>query len=227
MTGGSAPGQLPGPASSLGPRFVRLWAAFTATNLADGLSLTAFPLLAVGLTDDARLVALVTVFRFVPFVLVGLPAGVLLDRFDRRRIAVLAQLGRAAAVGLLAIALAADRGSIALVIAIAFAVGVGEVLTDGGLPALVRELVERDQLELANSRFSATQTVSNIFVGPPLGALLFEIETAAPFALSVLLFIGATVSLSRIPGQFRAVAADAEADGVSVDGASVDGVSVD
>ena len=46
--------------------------------------------LVIGLTDDARLVALVTVFRFVPFVLVGLPAGVLLDRFDRRRIAVLA-----------------------------------------------------------------------------------------------------------------------------------------
>lgn len=224
MTGGATQGQPPGHARSLGPRFGRLWGAFTATNLADGLSLTAFPLLAVGLTDDARLVALVTVFRFIPFVLVGLPAGVLLDRFDRRRIAVLAQVGRASAVGVLAVAMATDRGSIALVVATSFAVGVGEVLTDGGLPALVRELVDRDQLEVANSRFSATQTVSNIFIGPPLGALLFELESAAPFALSVVLFIGAAVLLTRIPGQFRAVAVDGEG---STAGASPDSVSAD
>jgi MFS family permease len=210
VTGGSTDSEPPSRNRPLGTRFARLWGAFTATNLADGLSLTAFPLLAVGLTDDARLVALVTVFRFIPFLLVGLPAGVLLDRFDRRRIAVLAQLGRASAVGLMAVAIAADRGSIALVVATAFAVGIGEVLTDGGLPALVRELVDRDQLEVANSRFSATQTVSNIFVGPPLGALLFEIEPSAPFALSVVLFIGATILLSRVPGQFRAVVANVE-----------------
>ncbi|MCP5034731.1 MAG: MFS transporter [Actinomycetia bacterium] len=201
-------------AHSLGRRFWRLWAAFTATNLADGLSLVAFPLLAIELTDDARLVALVTVFRFLPFLLVGLPAGVLLDRFDRRYIAVIAQLGRAGTVGVVATVVLADRASIALLVSAAFAVGVGEVLTDGGLPALVRELVHQHQLEVANSRFSATQTVSNVFVGPPLGALLFEIEAAAPFAVSFLLFLIATGMLVRIPGQFRAVASGSNADGV-------------
>lgn len=197
-----------GRSSSLGQRFWRLWAAFTATNLADGLSLVAFPLLAVDLTDDARLVALVTVFRFLPFLVVGLPAGVLLDRFDRRHIAVWAQLGRAATMGGVAAMVFSDRESIPLLAVAAFIVGVGEVLTDGGLPALVRELVERHQLEVANSRFSATQTVSNVFIGPPLGALLFEIEAAAPFAISLLLFLLATVMLVRIPGQFRAVTGD-------------------
>jgi MFS family permease len=192
----------------LGERFWRLWAAFTATNLADGLSLVAFPLLAVELTDDARLVALVTVFRFIPFVVVGLPAGVLLDRFDRRRIAIGAQLGRAGAVGLVALMVMAGRASIPAVVAAAFVVGVGEVLTDGGLPALVRDLVRQDQLEVANSRFTATQTVSNVFVGPPLGALLFEIEPAAPFVVSVLLFLLASGMLGRVPGQFRAVTVD-------------------
>ncbi|MCP4957777.1 MAG: MFS transporter [Actinomycetia bacterium] len=190
--------------SSLGRRFWRLWTAFTAANLADGLTLVAFPLLAIGLTDDARQIALVTVFRFIPFVLVGLPAGVLLDRYDRRLIAMLAQVGRAATAGLLAAIVLADRASIPLVVAAAFVIGVGEVLTDGGLPALVRDLVRPDQLEVANSRFSATQTVSNVFIGPPLGALLFEIETSAPFAASLLLFVVATGVLARIPGSFRA-----------------------
>ncbi len=204
-------------ADSLGERFWRLWAAFTATNLADGLSLVAFPLLAIELTDDARLVALVTVFRFMPFLLVGLPAGVLLDRLDRRRIAIWAQLGRAGTVGVVGLVVWADQASIALLVSAAFVVRVGEVLTDGGLPALVRELVEQHQLEVANSRFPATQTVSNVFIGPPLGALLFEIEAAAPFVVSLLLFLIATAMLARIPGQFRAVASDGSADGVRAD----------
>ena len=172
------------------------------------MSLVAFPLLAVELTDDARLVALVTVFRFLPFLVVGLPAGVLLDRVDRRNVAVVAQVVRALTVGSIAATVVAGRESIPLLVGAAFIVGVGEVLTDGGLPALVRDVVERHQLEVANSRFSATQTVSNVFIGPPLGALLFEIDTAAPFAVSLLLFVLAIVMLVRIPGQFRATVGD-------------------
>lgn len=188
----------------LGSRFWTLWAAFTATNLADGFSLVAFPLLAIQLTDDARLVALITVFRFLPFLLLGLPAGLLLDRSDRRNVAIVAQIGRAGVVGFLAVATLAFGASITLLAAAAFVVGVGEVLTDGGLPGMMRAVVRRDQLEVANSRFSATQTVANHFVGPPLGAVLFTIETSSPFVVSSALFLVAAVMLGRVPGQFRA-----------------------
>ncbi len=191
------------PPSGLGPRFWSLWTAFTATNLADGLSLVAFPLLAISLTDDARLIALVSVFRFLPFLVVGLPAGVMLDRVDRRRAAMVAQIGRAGVLAVVAAVVAADGASIALLSAAAFAVGVGEVVTDGGLPALVRELVRVDQLEVANSRISATMTVSNVFVGPPLGAVLFEWTPAAPFAATVGLFAVAVLLLARLPGRYR------------------------
>ncbi|MCB0992964.1 MAG: MFS transporter, partial [Acidimicrobiales bacterium] len=91
--------------ASLGPRFWTLWSAFTATNLADGLSLVALPLLALAATDDARLVAMVVMFQYLPFLVIGLPAGVVIDRFDRRRIAVAAQMARAAVVGGLGLAL--------------------------------------------------------------------------------------------------------------------------
>jgi MFS family permease len=188
----------------LGGLFWRLWAAFTATNLADGLSLVAFPLLAINLTSDARLIALITAFRFLPFLVVGLPAGVLLDRVDRRSVAVASQVGRAGAAAVVAVATAAGWVSIPLLAAAAFVVGVGEVLTDGGLPALVRSVVDRDQLEKANARFSATQTVSNVFVGPPLGAVLFSVDQSAPFAAAVALFAVAVVALVRLPGSYRA-----------------------
>ncbi len=76
---------------TLGRRFWTLWSAFSASNLGDGLTLVGFPLLAITLTDDARLVAVVFAFRFLPFLVVGLPAGVLIDRFDRRHIAMVAR----------------------------------------------------------------------------------------------------------------------------------------
>lgn len=192
--------------SQLGRRFWSLWAAFTTSNLGDGLSLVAFPLLAINLTDDARLIAAVSMARFLPFLVVGLPAGVILDRSDRRVLAMVAQVGRAVAMGLMALAIVNGSATIALTAAVAFAVGVGEVMVDGGLPALVREVVRSDQLEVANSRFSATQTVSNMFVGPPLGALLFGIDPALVFAVTAAAYVMATVVLTRVPGSFRATA---------------------
>ncbi|MCP5025815.1 MAG: MFS transporter [Actinomycetia bacterium] len=189
--------------SGLGRRFWLLWSATTVANLGDGISLTAFPLLAIHLTDDARLVALVTTFRVLPFVIVGLPAGVLLDRLDRRRVGVIAQIGRAAPVGLMAAAVASDRATMGLLVGSAFVVGVGEVFTDGGLPAIVRSVVRTDQLEVANARIMAAQTVNNMFIGPPLGALLFELDQAAPFAaVAAVLGVGA-VLLAFLPGSYR------------------------
>jgi len=189
----------------LGRRFWILWSGATATNLGDGLGLVAFPLLAIGLTDDARLVALISVARFLPFLILGLPAGVLLDRHDRRQLAVLAQLLRATVVFGLSAAILADRAGIGLLMFAAFAIGVGEVITDGGLPAIVRNVVVKNSnLELANSRLAATQTVSNMFIGPPLGALLFQIHPSIPFLATAAMFLLGAAVLTRLPGNFVA-----------------------
>ncbi|MEM7322905.1 MAG: MFS transporter [Actinomycetota bacterium] len=188
------------PDPGLGSRYWNLWTAFSAVNLGDGLSLVAFPLLAITITDDARLVALVSVFRFLPFVVIGLPAGVLLDRFDRRLLGILAQLGRATGMAVGAAVVVAEAATIPVLLAIGFAIGVGEVLTDGGLPALVRDVVRSDQLEVANSRLSATQTVTNLFVGPPIGALLFELRPSLPFVAAGVLYLGAAGLLTRLTG---------------------------
>lgn len=190
--------------SALGRRFWSLWASFTAANLGDGLTLVAFPLLAVSLTDDARLVAFVSVCRFLPFPLLGLPAGVLIDRFDRRWLAIGAQAARSSVIGALAIVVWTGAATIPLLAAAAFVVGAGEVITDGGLPAVVRAVVESDQLERANSRLAASQTIANVFVGPPLSALLFELDPALPFAFGAALFVATIILLATLKGSFRA-----------------------
>ena len=191
--------------SGLGSRYWNLWSTFTAVNLGDGLSLVAFPLLAITLTDDARLVALVSVFRFLPFLIIGLPAGVLLDRYYRRLLGIVAQIGRAGGMGVAAAVVMADAATIPILLAIGFGIGVGEVLTDGGLPALVRDVVRSDQLEVANSRLSATQTVSNVFIGPPIGALLFELRPSLPFFFAGALYLGAAGLVTRLTGTEKPV----------------------
>lgn len=188
--------------AGLGRRFWTLWAAFSTSNLGDGLTLVGFPLLAVSLTDDARLVALVAAFRFLPFFTIGLPAGVLIDRFDRRRIAMAAQLLRSLALVAVAAAALADSSSIALLAAAAFVVGVGEVLIDGGLPAIVRDLVESPSLETANARLRASETVTNHFIGPPLGALCFLWHPAAPFLMAIGLYGLGVGLLAALGGSF-------------------------
>ena len=190
--------------SALGRPFWTLWTAFTGSNLADGLSLVTLPLLAITLTADVRLIAAVAVFQYLPFLVLGLPAGVIIDRYDRRWIAVVAQVLRATVVGGLGLVLLAGDVSIQLLLVVAFLIGASEVVTDGGLPALVRDLVHSDRLEVANARLSATQTVSNAFVGPPLGALLFSVSPANPFLLSAGVSLASAVMLGRLPGRYRA-----------------------
>ena len=188
---------------ALGRPFWTLWSAFSATNLADGLSLVALPLLAIRLTDDARLIAAVTAFQYLPFLVIGLPAGTVIDRLDRRWIAVAAQTGRAAVAATLGVALLSGRPPIGWLFVVAFLIGCAEVLTDGGLPAIVRDVVRRDQLEVANARMMATQRVTNAFVGPPLGALLFQTDDALPFLVSAAVTGIGIVALIQLPGHHR------------------------
>lgn len=187
----------------LGRPFWTLWSAFSATNLADGLSLIALPLLAISITGDARQIAAVTAFQYVPYLIFGLPAGTIIDRVDRRWIAVVAQLGRAALTGTLGFALLGGRPDIGWLFLVASLAGCAEILTDSGLPAIVRDLVADHQLEVANARIMATQRVTNAFIGPPVGAFLFQVDDALPFLVSAVVTLIGVAALLRLPGEHK------------------------
>jgi MFS family permease len=157
----------------------------------------------VTLTDDAVLVALVAVGRTLPFLLLGLPLGLVVDRFDRRKVALASQAVRGGAMTLVTVVVAADRATIPMLIAAAFMVGMGEILTDGSIPALIRSVVRLDQLEVANARMAAATTVTNAFIGPPLGAALFVVLGWLPFAVIVAGFALAGLLLVALPGDYR------------------------
>ena len=194
----------------LGSRFWRLFSAVSVSNVADGVSIAALPLLAASLTDDARLISLVAVARFVPWPLFALPAGQLLDRYDRRALVLGSQVVRAAIMLALAVSVTADRASVGLLITTAFLIGTGETVSDTGTTAMVRQVVRREALEVANARLSSSEIVGNYFVGPPLGGLLFGWSADAAFYVDAAGFFAAALALAALPGPFRA-AADEEA----------------
>ncbi len=70
----------------LGRPFWTLFSSATVSGLGDGLRYTMLPLLAVSLTRDPRLIALVAVATFLPVVMFGLLSGAVADRVERRRL---------------------------------------------------------------------------------------------------------------------------------------------
>jgi MFS family permease len=190
----------PGP--RLGPSFWAFWGANTLANLGDGMRKAALPLLAAALTRDARLVAGLTAAIYLPSLLVGLPAGAIADRMDRRKLMIWTNGGRAAVLGLLAGALVVDAASIWLLYLVALIFGVAEALHDNAARALLPTVVDHTNLERANGRLVAAEVVTNEFVGPLVGGALFAMALAAPFALNAGLSALAAALLALVAVSF-------------------------
>jgi len=187
----------------LGGRYWRFLSASALSNLADGIVKVGLPLVAVAYTRSPALVAGVAIAFSLPWLLFALPAGALADRFDRRRAMLAANTLRAVLVGLLAVAVALDVGSIWLVYVVAFAVGVTETLHDTAGQSILPQLVARDLLPQANGRLGAVERTANAFIGPPLAGFLVAGGVALALAGPAGLWALAVVAMLFVGGRFR------------------------
>lgn len=181
----------------LSSSFRRLLASTVASNLGDGVRLVALPLLAATITTDPFPVAAVTAATMSPWLL-GPVLGTVVDRGDRRRLMVLGQLVRAAAVAVLA--LGAAQGIVPLwgLYVVAFVVGLGEVLVDSAAQSLIPALVEGEDLDRANGQLVMAETVTGDVVGGPLGGLLFAVGAAVPFLFDAGTFVFSAILLAGV-----------------------------
>lgn len=184
--------------------FRALFASAAATNLGDGVMAVAVPWLATLLTSDPLLIGLVAMARSLPWFLFALPAGVITDRHDHRRILVAADCTRVAiALALLTLALTATPGTLPVLVmaGLTFLLGSAEVLRDNTSQTFLPSVVEKPQLEAANGALWSTEQLAGQFVGPPLAGFLIGFSIALPFGLHVgLLATGIFLILSmRLP----------------------------
>jgi len=213
-----APAKVP-----LGGRYWRLWTASVISNLGDGVGAIAFPWLASAVTRNPLLIALIAVAQRLPWLIFTLPAGVITDRLDRRRIMVWADVARAALVGVIAATVLAGRRGLpspeevaggadiptnaavyGVLVGAVLLLGFAEVLRDNAAQTFLPALVKAGALERANGTLWGAEMVANSFVGPPLGSLLLGLGFALPFFVNAGGYAVAAGLVFLIAGQFRA-----------------------
>ncbi len=183
---------------SLPGAYWRQWAASAISNLGDGINFVAMPLLALSLTEDERLLSLTVLATFVPWLLLALPVGVVVDRVDRRSLMVAANLIRLAIFGGIAMAAVEERLDIWVLIGLLIVVGSCEVLFDSTAQAFLPMLVEPDQLARANGLLFAAEIVAGSLAGLAVGALLFDASPGLPFGTNALSFAIAAALIATI-----------------------------
>ncbi len=188
----------------LGPEFKKLWASRTVSNLGDGMTLVAGPLLAASLTRDPFLISGLAFAQRLPWLLFALVSGALVDRLDRKRLMAAVDFFRSAAVGFLGIAVLLDYASLPLMYAVFFMVGTAETLFDTASVSVLPAVVRKEDLAKANGRLYSAQILANNMAGPPLGGLLFASAAALPFLLDAGTFAAAAALAMTLRGSFRA-----------------------
>lgn len=183
--------------------FKKLWGASGISNLADGIGLTAAPLLAAALTRNPLLVSGLIIAQRLPWFLFTLISGALVDRLDRRRVMQRANLGRFLLLGMLGLAVLTDQANLALLYVIIFMLGTIETLFDNAALAVLPVIVPETELEDANGRLFATGTLANELVGPPLGSILFSAVRSASFILAAFMYGLSSLVIVGIQGQFK------------------------
>jgi MFS family permease len=188
-----------------------LFAATAATNLGDGLMAVALPWLATLLTGDPVLIGLVAMARTLPWVLFALPAGVLTDRHDHRRLLIGADTVRVVvSLALVLVALTAAPGTlpVLLLAGLAFTLGSAEVLRDNTAQTFLPSVVDKPQLEAANGALWSTEQLAGQFIGPPLAGLLIGLSIAVPFGIQAGLMAAGIALILAMRLERRALPAD-------------------
>lgn len=182
--------------------FSLLWLAATAGYFAGWIMKLALPIVAARMTTSPLLVSGMTFALTAPWLLFGLQAGALADRMDRRKLLLVAAVGRLFALGLLALAVVLRVVNLPLLYAVAFILGSAEPLSDTSAAALVPMLVSPGRLEWANSRLIGAQQVIEV-IAPPIGGAVTVVGLALAVGLGSAGYIAALVALLLLRGAFR------------------------
>jgi MFS family permease len=185
----------------LGTSFRWLLGSMIVNSTGDGVIIAAGPLLVASQTRDPFLVSLALLMDYLPMLLFAVVGGAAADRFDRKKMVVVANFGRSFVLLVLVATIATGTVNIALVLIVMFVLGTAETFADSASSPMLPGLVRREDLGIANSRLQGANLLTNQLLTPPIGAFLFAIGMALPFATNAVCFALGAVLISRvIPG---------------------------
>jgi hypothetical protein len=181
--------------------FVLFQSGQLLSSLGGSLTGVAYPLLVLELTHSPVKAGIVSFARYLPAPIVGLPAGVAADRWNRKRLMIGADAVRAAAVGALAALVAVDPVFWPIPL-LAFVEGAGESFFTACTGGALRAVVPPEQLPDAISVQQGRAATVGL-VGPPVGGALFGIGRALPFVADAVSYAASFVSLLLMRTPFQ------------------------
>ena len=179
--------------------FLKLWSAQTISLVGTQVTALALPLTAIlYLRASAFEVGLLASLQYLPFLLIGLPAGSIVDRLRRLPVMIWADAGRA--VLLVSVPITAWFGGLhlAMLYPVAFAVGVLSVFFDVAVQSYLPSVVTGEEIVTANARLELSYSGSQL-AGPGIGGVLVQLLTAPIAVLAdVCSYVGSMVLLLLI-----------------------------
>lgn len=164
--------------------FARYWCAATISSFGTAVTAVAMPVLVVRtLAATPVEVGVVNAAQFVPYALLGLVAGVYVDRWRRRTVLVWSSVGRALALGAIPVLWAVGRLQVWMLVVLLMAFGAFAVFGFAATQSLLPRLVPADRLVTANARLDQTDTAAQT-LGPALGGGMIGL-LGAPVAIAV------------------------------------------
>lgn len=180
--------------------FWQYWGASTISFTGDAVTAVALPLTALELLRASSFeVSWLTAATYSAWILIGLPAGVIVQRLPLRGAQVAMDLTRAAALASVPLAVWAGALTITQLVLVALVVGFASVVFDVGSSTFLPSVVSKDELTARNSLMSGSAAVTQLG-GPSLGGLLVQLFSApAALVADVVSYLVSAALLSGLP----------------------------
>ena len=183
--------------------YVLLWVGQTLSLIGSGSAWVAYPLLVLSLTGSAAKAGIVSFANWLPYLIFQLPAGALVDRWDRKATMVVCDALRAAALASVAIALPLGQLTLAQIVVVSFVERTLTIFFSPAEAAALSRIVPPERLSEAVARNDAREHTASL-LGPPLGGALFGIARYLPFAVDAVSYFVSLASVAALRTPFAA-----------------------
>lgn len=182
----------------LNTRFLSLLGGQGISYFGNSISSIALPILILNITSSGFIMGLIGTLEIIPLFLVGLPAGVWVDRWNRKIILLVADFSRFVLIGLIPIAAMFHIALLPVIAIVMLATGIFSVFFDAAYAALIPSTVPSEQLGRANGYIEAIESIA-FALGPSLGGVLTtKIGPAATLGLDSLSFLVSALMISNL-----------------------------
>ncbi len=182
--------------------YMLLWSGQVISSIGTQVSQLAFPLLILALTRSPAQAGFAGALRALPYIIFSLPAGALIDRWDRKRVMIICDIGRALSMASIPFALAIGQLTVLQLFIVSTIEGTLFVFFNIAEAACLPRVVSREQLPAATAQNMATDGINNL-IGPPLGGILFSVGSVLPFLADAISYTVSVISLFFIKTNFQ------------------------